>query len=147
MKRELVEMTDKEAIEIANMCFRKYIKISDNPDKWEYQDHKLKNPCVHLFEDKSGLEKINVIDEYDYKNDKIKYLDHIDNLWTKDERGYLTPHDEPFFQEPLFNHIGIEKDFTINIHYIFLLMDPIYGCKNQHKITKYLIEKNFNIYK
>lgn len=146
MKRELEQLTDKEAIELSNMCFRKYIKISENPDKWEYQDFKLKNPCVHLFEDvKFGFEKIMVIDEYDYDKDEIKHLDHIDNLWTKDERSFLTLHDGLFRPEPIFNHINIEKDFTINIHSIYHYPLPFSGCKNQHKITKYLIEKNFNI--
>lgn len=98
--RELCTMTDKEAMIIGNVAFR----------KWKTKElYQSKNWKLHLFEDANCV-KVYIVDEG-------KPLMNIDDLYDKDDRWTHCSSDPTFIPQKQYNWIQINKDLVVE-HYM-----------------------------
>src|SRR5688572_7319866 len=101
--RDLSTITNKEAIQIGNMAFRKHKKFG-------YEDlYQSKKWKLHICLDRNGKTgSVLIVDEKEP-------LAHIDNLFydgTEDKYSH-----QSHLRVPMFNHIEITKELVVR-HYI-----------------------------
>lgn len=133
--RLLSNMTDEEAIVLANLCLSKW-----DEKKKDFISYQMIKPCVHLFQDEKGFEKIMIVDE------NKKPLLNIDDLWTKPPVFNFFPSIE-FTPIPLFTYVSIDLNYKI---FVIRENDDLFNGvldeNSQKEAFLYLLKQKFDVY-